>query len=1042
MIHRAEQAQSHARFEQLADDNLEVLQDRLEGFDRVLDAGAGLFVASDFVTAADFRNFTQTLNLQAELPGILGFGHVGVVRLGELDVLEERTQRRGLPLPPIHPPSGRAERFVIEMIEPRAGNETALGLDVGFEAGRRAALFESRRSNTTRMTPPIVLVQDEDERVSYVLFRPIFAEGTDLSTRRGRTAGFRGWVHMPFVGEMLFNTLSRTDTEYAMLTALDADATGEAVTVYSDAAVTQPERSAFATSRAAEIFGRNWTLNWHSTPAFEAAYGSWTKWLIGALGLALSVMIARLLGIVAQRERRIESEVKRKTRELQAKTDETQSVLQNAVVAIFVLDQNQRILSANQTAHELFRLEHIAVGTPLRDLLNLDPCDGTSDEEATSARSPLRPSLRLLVQKNLWETARGEPRATVLVQDVGEREAAARRIKANEARWNLALEGAQIGVFDVDLMTNTSVVSDTWRELMRISPDEEDPQAVFFSRIHPEDIEIVRQADRACRDGLTRRSRAEYRVIDEDGSVRWMKADAVVVSRDAAGTALRLIGAQMDITDLRATQDALQASRERFELVLKHAPVGTALLSSDGRLINMNEALCSLTGYSEETLRKRMTFADLITEEDLQTMLEAIADLRAQGQSSYEGEHQILPRVGAPIWGLLSVAWAFDPIEQGEIYIVQINDITEKKMVDTLKSEFVATVSHELRTPLTSVKGALGLLRGPMLPAMPDGSDRLLEIAASNTDRLTALVNDILDLEKISSGQSQFQIEPTDMAPVLSASVEQMLPFAVQHHVTVELDVPNDPVFALVDAPRTQQLIANLVSNACKYSDNDTVVHVRLEAVDGKALVCVLNTGPAITNEFKTRIFEPFSQEDASDTRAKGGTGLGLNISRQIVERMGGEIGFSSVEGQPTAFWFTVPLTDEDTSQPVPANTDKADGPHFKVLHLEDDRDFAEIVRKGLGDRAQMTSVMTIAAARIAMQADTFDLVVIDWDLPDGHGGELLDDVGRLQPQARIISLSATESSVRDLRVDQEIIKSRANLDDIVSRMVRYARTG
>tara|TARA_R110002051_G_scaffold4386_2_gene23355 strand:- start:6300 stop:9506 length:3207 start_codon:yes stop_codon:yes gene_type:complete len=1057
LMGRMEEARTQAVFDSYAQDSFQSLNSRIDGFARALDGAGAFFAASTFVSEQDWQNYVETLDIKKNLPGVLGVGFISLVKEGDDSGFRQQSLSLGYSPPPIHPDTGQPEKFVIEYIEPIETNRPAVGLDIGFEEGRKAAALRARETNTVQLTSPIKLVQDNESKAGFLLLRPMYDLGADLSSPKDREAAFNGWVYLPFVASALFHELSPHEVSVSALHAYETGNPDGDTQFHEDTLQAENLSPRFRATRDVFIFGRNWSLTWASTAAFEQANYGYAKWIVVASGIALVSLVAIILRVIANRDLRVRNDVQRRTKELRAKSEETQSVIENAVIAIFVLDQNDRIVSANQAAQSLLAVSSNDIGKPIQRLIKIQATSDDTLGAAQPARAPNAPDLRLKVQKNVWTTANGSPRTTLLVQDVSESEASARKLQDSEARWNLALEGAQIGVFDVDLETNRSVVSDTWRKLMQISDDatEQDTQDQFLARVHPDDLVAMLAADTDCIDGLTDRSISEYRMRFDGEPDRWMRSDAVVVSRNAQGKALRLIGAQTDATALHEAREALRASRERFELLLEQAPVGMAIFSAKGRFIGKNDALCRMTGFTEEEMLENLKFQDLVSSADYISILRAIRAAKTEQLSSYQNEYKIIPKVGPPIWGLLSVSWTFDLIEKAEVFIVQINDITEKKNIDKMKSEFVATVSHELRTPLTSIKGALGLLRGPMLENMPPSAERLLEIAASNTERLSALVNDILDLERIRSGETAFQIEPCDLAALLSEVMEQMLPFAVQHKVLFVLEAPSEEVIAMIDGKRTQQLVVNLLSNACKYSYNDTEVHIRLETVAGQALVCILNSGPVITDEFKSRIFRPFSQADASDTRASGGTGLGLNISRQIVERMDGQIGFESKIGAPTVFWFTVPLSHEgrSTSREVKHTSPEVKSVEpleqrsvsqnlmFKMLHLEDDSDFAEIIKRSLTDKAQMTNVRTLAQAREAIKSDTFDLVVIDWDLPDGDGRDFIDDVAKQQPQARIISLSATDSVIRDLRIDHEMVKSRANLDDIVAKMVNTALT-
>jgi signal transduction histidine kinase len=256
------------------------------------------------------------------------------------------------------------------------------------------------------------------------------------------------------------------------------------------------------------------------------------------------------------------------------------------------------------------------------------------------------------------------------------------------------------------------------------------------------------------------------------------------------------------------------------------------------------------------------------------------------------------------------MSWTLNAAGEIEYYIAQVQDVTAQKELQRTKSEFVATVSHELRTPLTSIKGALGLISGKMAGELPPGMARMLEIALNNCNRLSALVNDILDMEKISSGKMTFEIGEHIINDLINNSIEEVRPYAVQYGVGIDPQIPAREIHANVDPARFAQVVNNLMSNAVKFSFKGGTVGVRVEEGARTVRISVIDNGTGIPEAFKSRIFQPFSQADSSDTRKKGGTGLGRNISRQMVEMMGGTIGFQTKEGFGSTFWFELPVAE------------------------------------------------------------------------------------------------------------------------------------
>jgi PAS domain S-box-containing protein len=236
-----------------------------------------------------------------------------------------------------------------------------------------------------------------------------------------------------------------------------------------------------------------------------------------------------------------------------------------------------------------------------------------------------------------------------------------------------------------------------------------------------------------------------------------------------------------------------------------------------------------------------------------------------------------------------------------------IEDVTLAQEMERMKSEFTAVVSHELRSPLTSIRGSLGLILGAMSTSLQPKVRDLLEIAQSNCERLVLLVNDILDIEKFSAGQMRFEMRPLPLAPVILQAVEANEGYARRLNAHIELAPVPEAWTAEVDPERLIQVLTNLLSNAAKFSPPGGTVRVWCERLGDALRISVRDDGPGIPEEFRARIFEKFSQADASATREKGGTGLGLHIARRFIEHMHGRIGFESEVGAGSTFWVELP---------------------------------------------------------------------------------------------------------------------------------------
>lgn len=240
----------------------------------------------------------------------------------------------------------------------------------------------------------------------------------------------------------------------------------------------------------------------------------------------------------------------------------------------------------------------------------------------------------------------------------------------------------------------------------------------------------------------------------------------------------------------------------------------------------------------------------------------------------------------------------------------------EAEHASKVKSDFLSMVSHELRTPLTSILGSLGLLENTTKGQLGKNEAHLFSVAVQNSQRLNALVNDLLDLEKIQSGQLEINQDVIDVPKLVRQAVEANTGYAHKLGVHIELGGAQPPATIIGDKGRLQQVLANLLSNASKFSPEGGYISISWEqlanGLDGGQVVriSVSDEGPGIPLDFRAKLFTPFEQADSSTTRNIGGTGLGLSICKVIVERHHGEITFDTEVGRGTTFFITLPAAE------------------------------------------------------------------------------------------------------------------------------------
>jgi PAS domain S-box-containing protein len=244
-------------------------------------------------------------------------------------------------------------------------------------------------------------------------------------------------------------------------------------------------------------------------------------------------------------------------------------------------------------------------------------------------------------------------------------------------------------------------------------------------------------------------------------------------------------------------------------------------------------------------------------------------------------------------------------------YLMIAADLSERHAIRKMKDEFVSVVSHELRTPLTSIKGALGLLAGGVTGALPPKAGEMAKIAQSNVERLSRLVDDILDLQRIESGRITMDKRPCDIADLMKESAESVHLVAEGEGVTIVISHCQASIRA--DRERMAQAFVNLLGNAIKFSPRGGRIEFAAERTAGSVLFRIKDEGRGIPREKLETIFERFVQVDASDAREKGGTGLGLAICRSIVEQHGGRVWAESELGRGSTFYVQLPLAEPNS---------------------------------------------------------------------------------------------------------------------------------
>ncbi|UDF03066.1 ATP-binding protein [Asticcacaulis sp. AND118] len=357
--------------------------------------------------------------------------------------------------------------------------------------------------------------------------------------------------------------------------------------------------------------------------------------------------------------------------------------------------------------------------------------------------------------------------------------------------------------------------------------------------------------------------------------------------------------------------EALRTSEDTFRALIEHASIGMGIVSPQGRWQRVNPALPRMLGYPQGVLLAN-DFQSLLHPDDRATALQEWEKVAGGKTANHHFECRFYGRKGRTVWAHVSLSMVRRPTGQSSFIVAQMEDVTQRREVERIKDEFISVVSHELRTPLTSIRGALGLLTGTIARTLPEKAQRLIQLASDNSERLILLINDILDIDKIASGHMRFDMAEHRVESLITQAVSANQPYADRCNITLSADPVPPELRICVDTMRFQQVLANLISNAAKFSPPGETVIVRVEVSETRVIVSVIDHGPGIPEEFQDRIFGKFSQADSSATRQGSGTGLGLHISQQLVHYMGGEIGFDTAAGIGTTFHISFPRLPDD----------------------------------------------------------------------------------------------------------------------------------
>ncbi|MDP1901016.1 MAG: CHASE domain-containing protein [Rubrivivax sp.] len=912
----------------------------------------GLYDASARVERDEFRAYIESRGIASNFPGVRGFGFITRVERSQLAAFTEAERADGAPRFAVREmgDGGHSDLYVIRFVEPANRNVGAQGLDIGSEKTRREGAESAVLSGLPTLSAAITLVQDSRRSPAFLLYLPVFRNGTDPVTLSQRRAALIGLAYAPIVASELLQGLPFVEDGRLQVALFDEVSEAPAQAAVFDSAAQEAREAGHAPlarppsrhdlSLRVALPGRQMTLRVRSTPQFDAAHASATPWFVFAVGALAALLLAALVRQQATGRRRAEA----LAADMAGELDRLAQGVRRTSNAVSVADLDPRITRASEGVTRV---------------------SGYTLEQAQARlEAALRDSDALLTALNVH--------AIISMTD-----RTGRITDANDAFCRISgyTRGELLGQSH-RIVNSRSHPPGFWSEMWR-----------GIAKGKPWRGEVCNRA--------------------KDGSLYWVDTFvAPYVGGD--GRIEKYISIRIDITASKKAEAEVQRSGQLLRGAIDAIDEAFVLYDPDDRLVFCNdryrqvyagEAHLMVPGVRFEDLVRHGAaqghFADAVGRVD-EWVAERLAAHRA-GTSNMVQRH-----ANGRVLRIIERVMPDGHLVGFRIDITEMVQATEAaQAASTAKSQFLANMSHEIRTPMNAILGMLTLLRKTGLDARQADYAVKTEGAARS---LLGLLNEILDFSKVEAGKTALDPQPfridqllRDLSVILSAGLDKK-------PVEVLFDIdPRLPRELVGDAMRLQQVLVNLGSNAIKFTaQGEVVLSLAVLQQDAGSVtldIAVRDTGIGIAPENLDRIFSSFTQAEASTTRRFGGTGLGLAISQRLVALMGGQLGVESTLGQGSRFRFCIslPLAAHRTADRVAATV------ALRVLVIDDNaaaREVLERMGRSLGWEVEAVDSGEAALARLQAQAgaaDAYQAILVDWQMPGLDGWQTCERIRSLR---------------------------------------------